>query len=81
MSSHTVRITVNLPIGEHRKLKTMVALLGMSIQEFVRACVEEKLYSDNIPNAKTRKVLKEIKSGKNLTACKSVEELLKKLEE
>lgn len=81
MSSNTVRITVDFPKTEHRKLKTMVAVLGVSIQEFVRACVDEKLYSDHIPNEATRKVLDEIKAGKNLTACKSVDELLKKLEE
>ena len=78
---NTVRITIDLPTKEHRQLKAIVALLGLSIQEYVRACVEEKMFSKNIPNEETRRVLKEIESGKNITVCKSVDELLKKLEE
>jgi hypothetical protein len=74
------RIIVDLPTAEHRKLKDLTALLGLSIQEFVGTCVENALYSTNVPNKATQRAMKEIKSGKNLTVCESVDALMKKLE-
>ena len=52
------RVTVDFPRNEHRRLKAVAALSGVSMQQYIIGCVEEKLYSENIPNAKTRKVFK-----------------------
>ena len=72
------RVTVDFPIDEHRRLKAVSAILGISMQEYIITCVEENLYSKNIPNQETLKVFKETDEGKNLNVYKSVDELIKK---
>lgn len=83
MSHHTrqskTRVTVDFPQEEHKRLKAVAALLGVSMQEYIIGCVEEKLYSENIPNAKTLKVFRETEEGRGLNACKNVDDLIKKL--
>jgi hypothetical protein len=39
VSSRTTRVTVDFPIEEHRKLKAIAALKGMSLQQFIRGYV------------------------------------------
>ena len=73
------RVTVDFPRTEHRRLKAVAALTGVSMQQYIIGCVEEKLYSENIPNAKTRKVFKKTDEGKNLNAFETVDDLIKKL--
>lgn len=73
------RVTVDFPQDEHKRLKAVAALMGVSMQQYIIGCVEEKLYSENVPNAKTRKVFKETDEAKNLNACENVNDLIKKL--
>jgi antitoxin component of RelBE/YafQ-DinJ toxin-antitoxin module len=40
---------------------------------------EEKLYSENVPNAKTLRVFQATEEGKGLNACEDVDDLIKKL--
>lgn len=79
MSKDTTRVTVDFPQEEHKRLKAVAALMGVSIKDYIIICVEEKLFSQNIPNRKTRKVFEETDQGKNLTACENVEDLIEKL--
>lgn len=72
------RVTVDFPQSEHKRLKAVSALMGMSMQEYIIGCVEEKLY-EATPNAKTKKVFKETDEGKGLKAAKDVNDLKKQL--
>lgn len=80
MSQDTTRVTVDFPNDEHKRLKAVAALLGVSIKDYIIFCVEEMLYSKNIPNKKTKKVFAETDEGKNLTACKNIDDLIEKLD-
>ena len=41
-SKKTTRVTVDFPSKKHKRLKALAALEGVSLQEFIRSCVEEK---------------------------------------
>jgi antitoxin component of RelBE/YafQ-DinJ toxin-antitoxin module len=77
--SNTTRVTVDFPNEEHKRLKAVAALMGMSIKDYIILCVEEKIFSKNIPNKKTKKVFEETDRGKNLTACENVDDMIEKL--
>lgn len=79
MSRDTTRVTVDFPHEEHRRLKAVAALMGVSIKDYIIICVEEKMFSKNIPNSKTRRVFEDTDQGKNLTACENVDDLIHKL--
>jgi hypothetical protein len=72
------RVTVDFPVEEHKRLKAMAAILGISMQEYIITCVEENLYSENVPNAETLNVFMETDEGKNLKKYKNIDELIKK---
>ena len=75
----TTRVTVDFPQEEHKRLKAVAALMGMSIKDYIILCVEEKIFSKNIPNKKTKKIFEETDQGKNLTACENVDDMIEKL--
>lgn len=52
----TIRLTVDLSVRAHKRVKTVSALLGMSMSDFVRESIQEKLSKK--PNELTRKVFK-----------------------
>lgn len=79
MRKERTRVTVDFPLEEHRRLKAVSALMGLSMQEYIIECVEEKLYSTNIPNAKTRKAIEDVEKGKGTKAAKDVDDLKKQL--
>jgi hypothetical protein len=37
------RMTIDFPIGKHKQLKAIAALLGIPMKEFILTCVLEKL--------------------------------------
>lgn len=76
------RITIDIPKAEHKKLKARAALLGKSLKEIFLDALktsQECIYSDHQPNRETRKSLKNIEEGVNLTEIESLEALAKKL--
>ena len=79
MSGNTTRVTVDFPNEEHKRIKAVAALMGMSIKDYIILCVEEKIFSKNIPNKKTKKVFEQTDQGKNLTACANVDDIIEKL--
>ncbi len=75
------RIIIELPKEQHRKIKSRAAFLGKTIREMVLESLEATdacAYSKHKPNAQTKKSLKNIEEGKNLTEI-SLEDLAKKL--
>lgn len=41
-SKKTTRVTVDFPVNKHKRLKALAAVEGVSLQEFIRSCVDEK---------------------------------------
>jgi antitoxin component of RelBE/YafQ-DinJ toxin-antitoxin module len=82
----STRVTVDFPRESHRTLKAVAALNDMSIQDFVRSCVEDRI-SEKMktrskakkPNARTRKAIKDAEAGRGLKTAKDVEDLKKQL--
>lgn len=56
----TTRVTVDFPEKEHRKLKALASLAGMSLQEYIRSHIMEKVNVTKIPDAKFKKLMEQI---------------------
>ena len=76
-SHRTVRTTLDLCVDEHRKLKAIAALKGISFRELVMECVREKY--EKIPNEETLEAFRQSEAGEGLIEYKSVSDMLKKL--
>lgn len=77
--SHMSRITIDIPIKDHKRLKALAAVMGTSMRELVADWIHSNLTSKNVPNAKTLKAINSIESGKNLIISKNADEMFKKL--
>lgn len=75
---HT-RFTFELPSVDHKKLKALAALAGVSLKDLILTCLKENLLSENIPNEETIRVFKETDEGKNLVRYKNANDLVDKL--
>ena len=81
-NTETSRIIIELPKTQHRKLKSIAAMHGKSMREIILESLESNdicLHSSHKPNKETRKSIKNIEEGKNLTEIESLEALAKKL--
>ncbi len=71
------RITIDIPIESHKRLKVMATLLGKSMREIVVESIEECLHS--YPNKETLKAIKNVEKNKGLVKACDAEDLFKKL--
>ncbi len=59
----TTRVTVDFPVTQHRKLKAIAALEGVTIQDYIRSRIatdiEESLISDNDLKPVVKRIVKE----------------------
>ncbi len=58
----TTRVTVDFPISQHRKLKAIAALEGVTIQDYIRSRViesEDRDISDNELNPIVKRLIEE----------------------
>lgn len=74
------RMSIDVPEKDHRKLKAMAAMRGTSMKVILLECVEMVIYSDNEPNALTKKILDEADQGENLNFYKDLNELRTRLD-
>ncbi len=77
--SHISRMTIDMPEEDHKRLKTLAAILGKSMREIVVEWIHRQLYSSNTPNAETLEAIKQIEQGKNLVESNNAKDLFKKL--
>ena len=56
----TTRVTVDFPQAQHRKLKAMAALEGVSLQEFIRSRVVEDVEGENVLDSELKPILRKI---------------------
>lgn len=75
----SARMTLDVPINEHKKLKAMAAFMGMSLKDLVLSCLRDHLLSENTPNEETLKAFKETDEGKGLVNCEDFNDFVKKL--
>ena len=74
----TVRITLDLPSREHKKLKTTATLLGLSMKDIVMLSLEE-LYKNEAFNKQTQKAIGDAEKGRNVKRYDSVGDLFEAL--
>lgn len=53
-------MTVDFPAHQHRHLKAMAALEGVTIQEYIRSHVMDKVENATIPDAKFKAIMNKI---------------------
>ena len=73
------RITIDIPVEDHKRLKAFAAVVGKSMRELVAEWIHGNLYSENAPNAATLKVMDDIEKGKDLIESKDIQDLFRKL--
>lgn len=73
------RMTIDMPFKEHKKLKAMAALMGLSLKDLVLNCLRDHLLSDNEPNDETLKAFKETDEGKGIVNCQDFNDFIGKL--
>lgn len=76
-SHRIVRTTLDIGVEEHRKLKAIAALKGVSLRELVMSCVREKY--EKVPNEETMEAFRQSEAGEELTEYKTVKDMLKKI--
>jgi|GEM_PF-1179201 len=74
----TTRMSIDVSLRDHTRIKVLAAAEGLSLKEFVIECINERIYPEKKPNAKTRKALEDAKRGKTIKA-KNMSELYKQL--
>jgi predicted transcriptional regulator len=77
--SHLFRMTIDIPVEDHRRLKALAAVMGKSMREIISDWIHGNLYSENVPNAETLKVMSDIEKGKNLIESKDIQDMFRKL--
>ena len=77
--SDLFRMTIDIPAEDHKRLKALAAVLGKSMREIISDWIHGNLYSENVLNAKTLKVMSDIEKGKNLIESKDIQDLFRKL--
>lgn len=73
------RMTIDMPLEEHKRLKAMAAFMGVTLKNLVLNCLRDHLLSDNEPNDETLKAFKETDEGIGLVQCKDFNDFVNKL--
>ncbi len=74
----TTRMSIDVPLKDHTRIKVLAAAEGVSLKEFVIECIKERINPEKKPNAKTRKAMDDARKGKTIKA-KDMSELYKQL--
>ncbi len=77
MSAKTSKLTINLPIGEHKRLKAAALMMGLSMKDLVIVSFEE--FIRRRPNKVTEKAMRQAETGKGVKKFNSLDDLLKDL--
>lgn len=79
------RITVDIPLVDHKKLKMLAAYYGTSMRDILNDLIHnglenyEQCTKDHTPNAITLKSMENIEAGIGLEEIENVDEFFKKL--
>ena len=75
MSTNMTRLSVDIPVKAHRKLKIIAEANGLTLRELVLSVLEPVLHPKKKPNAKTRKAIKDTEKGIGLKTYEEVDQL------
>lgn len=75
MATNTTRLSVEIPIKEHRKLKILAEANGLTLRELVLTVLEPVLYPKKKPNATTLRAMEETEKGIGLKMYEDVDHL------
>ena len=56
----TTRVTVDFPVAQHRKLKAIAALEGVTLQHYIRSRVISESQGKDISDSELKPIVKEI---------------------
>jgi len=77
--SNLSRMTIDLPAEDHKRLKTLAAILGKSMREIVAEWIHWNLHSENTPNSRTMKAIENVEKGINLVECEDESDFFDRL--
>jgi uncharacterized protein (DUF1778 family) len=78
-TSKTTRMSIDISMKDHKRIKVLAAAEGVSLKDFVIECIHEKIKPEKVPNAKTRKAMDEARKSKTRKA-KDLADFFKQLE-
>ena len=67
-SSKTTRMSIDIPVKDHRRIKVLASAEGITLKDFVIGCIQEKISPEKKPNAKTRKAMDNARKSKTIKA-------------
>ncbi|KAF3361389.1 Uncharacterized protein PHSC3_002068 [Chlamydiales bacterium STE3] len=72
-------MTIERPFEEDKRLKAVVAFMGVTLKNLVISCLKEHLLRDNELNDETLRAFKETDQEKELVRCKDFNNFVNKL--
>lgn len=78
MTTKTTRMSIDVPLKDHKRIKVLAAAEGATLREFVIECIHKKIYPEKQPNKKTKKAIEDTRNGKTSKA-KNFDDLCKQL--
>ena len=74
------RLTIDIPNEDHRRLKSMAAMLGKPMREVVCDLLHCNLYIPSTPNEETLQSMENVENGKELIVCDDIDDVFHKLD-
>lgn len=78
MAIKTTRMSIDIPLKDHRRIKVLAAAEGATLRQFVIECIRERIYSEKTPNRKTVKAMADARKGRTKRA-KNFDDLCEQL--
>jgi hypothetical protein len=73
------RITIDIPLESHKRLKALAALHHKSMRELVSQLIDSQIYAEKKQNKTTIKAIEDARRRKGLKKFKNVDDLFKDL--
>lgn len=73
MSHRVARLTIDIPVADHRRLKMAASMMDVSMKQLILMSVED--FMQKRPNKVTEKALKQSIAGKNLKKFDNLNDL------
>jgi hypothetical protein len=76
LQTKTTRMSIDVPLKDHKRIKVLAAAEGLTIRDFVIDCINEKIHPEKKPNKTTKKAMEAARKGK-VSRAKNFNELCK----
>jgi hypothetical protein len=77
-TAKTTRMSIDISLRDHKRIKVLAAAEGVSLREFVIECINERIYPEKRPKKATKKAMEDARKGNTIKA-KSFEDLCKQI--